>query len=578
MQQIPRPEYPRPQFVRGGWENLNGEWEFSFDQPVFDRKILVPFCYQSELSGIHDETDHLHVFYRRKFTVPAGEMKEKRLMIHFGAVDYEARVWVNGKLAGTHQGGNLAFSFDITELVSDGENTVTVQATDSQSQAQPRGKQSWRGEHFGCWYTPTTGIWQTVWLEYLPEAYIKYAKFTPDVDRLEAGAEVYVSSDTPATVSAVATIERNGSEVVLARAELLCRHGYGKGKFCFDDDGVKMWDDLLWSPKKPNLIRVKLTLEESGDQADTYFGMRKISYAGGNILLNNEVLYQRLILDQGYWKESLLTPPSDEAIRKDLELTLAMGFNGARKHQKIEDPRYYYWADKMGVLVWGEMPSTYEFSSTAQRNTLSEMTEFVESHYNHPSIITWVPVNESWGVSRILSETQQQNFAKGLYYTVKSLDPTRLISINDGWEQLSDGDFCAIHDYKLFPDNLDKYDDMDKLLSGAMEHRQAYADGDGYRAGQPVLMTEYGGIAFDFSVNQEGEAFWGYYGAVKSEKEFLDRLVPINRMLMESGKFCGYCYTQLTDVMQEVNGLLTMDREPKLPLETLYKIFTGSQL
>ena len=151
MQQIPRPEYPRPQFVRGGWENLNGEWEFSFDQPVFDRKILVPFCYQSELSGIHDETDHLHVFYRRKFTVPAGGMKEKRLMIHFGAVDYEARVWVNGKLAGTHQGGNLAFSFDITELVSDGENTVTVQATDSQSQAQPRGKQSWRGEHFGCW-------------------------------------------------------------------------------------------------------------------------------------------------------------------------------------------------------------------------------------------------------------------------------------------------------------------------------------------------------------------------------------------------------------------------------------------
>ena len=307
------------------------------------------------------------------------------------------------------------------------------------------------------------------------------------------------------------------------------------------------------------------------DEVATYFGMRSIGYSNGQILLNGSVFYQRLILDQGYWPESLLTPPSDEAIRKDILLTKEMGFNGARKHQKIEDPRYYYWADRLGLIVWGELPSAYEFNDRAVEASARELLRFVERDYNHPSIVTWVPVNESWGVRQILDNAQQQDYCRMLTYLIRALDPVRLVSSNDGWEQVSETDLCAVHDYALFPSTIGKYDDMEALCDGYAESRCLFAAGSEYQ-GQPVLLTEYGGIAFE----KEEEKGWGYYGKVKNEEEFLERLKPVTEFLIRSGKFSGFCYTQLTDVMQEVNGLLFEDRTPKISPEKLRAVFGAS--
>ncbi len=576
--EIPRPEFPRPDFARNEWETLNGSWEFSFQQPVFDREIQVPFCYQSKKSGIGEEKDYETVWYRRTVVLNEEKLAGKRLLLKFGAVDSEAKVWVNGRYMGEHRGGYTSFEMDVTPYVKDGENEIRVQATDDTNADKPRGKQSWTGEKFGCWYIPCTGIWQSVWLEYVGETYLERVKYTPDVDALSALCEIFLS-ETEDTVVELTATAREG-EIFLGSQKLLCRHGYGKAVLVFPDYDVRR-EELLWTPDHPNLIDVRVRVfcqdgESDGkngeqrisDEVATYFGMRSIGYSNGQILLNGSVFYQRLILDQGYWPESLLTPPSDEAIRKDILLTKEMGFNGARKHQKIEDPRYYYWADRLGLIVWGELPSAYEFNDRAVEASARELLRFVERDYNHPSIVTWVPVNESWGVRQILDNAQQQDYCRMLTYLIRALDPVRLVSSNDGWEQVSETDLCAVHDYALFPSTIGKYDDMEALCDGYAESRCLFAAGSEYQ-GQPVLLTEYGGIAFE----KEEEKGWGYYGKVKNEEEFLERLKPVTEFLIRSGKFSGFCYTQLTDVMQEVNGLLFEDRTPKISPEKLQAVF-----
>lgn len=578
-QTIPRSEFPRPDFVRSQWEPLNGTWEFSFEEPVFDREILVPFCYQSEKSGIGEMEDHKTVWYRRKVALEKEKLKGKHLLLKFGAVDSEARVWINGQYAGEHRGGYSSFEMDITSFVKAGENVICVQATDDTNADKPRGKQSWTGEKFGCWYTPCTGIWQSVWLEYVGRVHLERVKFTPDLSELNGLCEVFLSETEDTLVEVTATAQEGN--IYLGSQRLLCRHGYGKTTLTFPDYDIRR-DDLLWTPDNPNLIDVRIRVfsggslcgensredkSETADEVAAYFGMRSIAYSNGRISLNGNVFYQRLILDQGYWPDSILTPPSDEAIRKDILMTKEMGFNGARKHQKIEDPRYYYWADKLGLLVWGELPSAYEFNDRAVEASARELTRFVERDYNHPCIVTWVPVNESWGVRQILENTQQQDYCRMLTYLLRALDPVRLISSNDGWEQVNETDICAVHDYALFPSTVGKYDDMEALCDGYAESRYLFAAGNEYQ-GQPVILTEYGGIAFE-----KEEKGWGYYGKVKNEEEFLERLQPITEFLIRSGKFSGFCYTQLTDVMQEVNGLLCEDRTPKVPAEKLKEIF-----
>ncbi len=566
---IPRAEFPRPDFVRKEWELLNGEWEFSFDEPSFDKIILVPFCYQAKMSGIGLVEEHDIVWYRRSFNVDNENYNKKRVLLKFGAVDSYAEIWINGLFVGNHTGGNTSFTLDITEVIKKGTNELVVKAVDYANADKPRGKQTWKGERFGCWYTPTTGIWQSVWLEYVGENYLKRTKITPDVGDLSALCELFVSCNDEIDVEVISSMK--DGKVVLGRQIVTCKHGYGKAVLAIPDYDLRR-NELLWSPENPNLIDVSLrVLGKEGfiDEVGTYFGMRSIESLNGCLSLNGNIYYQRLILDQGYWPESLLTPPSDEAIQQDILLTKEMGFNGARKHQKIEDPRYYYWADKLGLLVWGELPSAYEFNDNAIINSSKELVEFVERDYNHPCIVTWVPVNESWGVRNIQINKQQQDYCRMLTYLLKAMDPVRIVSSNDGWEQIEDTDICAIHDYALFPNTTGKYDDIDHILKTLAESRYIYANGNEYK-GQPILMTEYGGIAFE----GENKDNWGYYNNVKNEEEFIKRLAPITEFLIKSGTFSGYCYTQLTDVMQEVNGLLTEDRKPKISVERLKEIFS----
>jgi beta-galactosidase/beta-glucuronidase len=334
-----------------------------------------------------------------------------------------------------------------------------------------------------------------------------------------------------------------------------------------------------WSPGNPNLYDLRMTLRSADheiDALDTYFGMRKVQADGQKITINNKVLYQRLILDQGYWPDGLLTAPSDEALKRDVELTLAMGYNGARKHQKFEDPRYLYWADKLGLLVWGELPSAYWLTPHQKTNMLRDISEAIARDYSHPSLIAWVPINESWGVPFIRTNKEAQALADMLYAAVKSLDGTRYVSGNDGWEQAST-DVVTVHDYTPFTAQLSAaYDAPDAPRTGA-PNQDRYTQAQGYdHAGKPMLLTEYGGIALAKDAKHAGD--WGYHGAEQSEESFLKRFEDITAGFQRMENFVGYCYTQLTDVFQEVNGLLDMERNPKVPLEEIRKINLGNAL
>lgn len=562
---LPRPEYPRPDFRREQWQSLNGEWEFSFDNPVFDQRILIPFCYQSAKSGINCQDVHDVVWYRKRFLL---EHSGKKILLNFGAVDTRADVWLNGAYLGFHEGGYTPFSFDITEVSKAGKNELVLKAEDYNNTDKPRGKQSWKGENFACWYTGVTGIWQSVWLDFAGKTVVTKVKITPYPETLCALCEVFLSEHQEVSAEIEVRLKEDGP--VYASSRITCRQGYGKTMFAFPDYD-RGRDELLWTPENPNLIFLKVQAGNGtlADTVYTYFGLRSVECRNQCLSLNHDIYYQRLVLDQGYWPESLLTPPSDEAIIQDILLTKKLGFNGARKHQKIEDPRYYYWADKLGLLVWGELPSAYEFNDNAVISSAKDLIEFIERDYNHPCLTVWVPVNESWGVRNVHTDLRQQNYCRMLTYLIKAMDPTRLVSSNDGWEQISDTDICAIHDYALFADTINKYDSLELLLKSFAERRYIFAQGNSYQ-GQPVLMTEFGGIAFC----QDAENGWGYYEGAKNQEDFLNRLDPIVSFLIKSGRFFGFCYTQLTDVMQERNGLLAENRKPKASIEQLNRIFS----
>ncbi|GGH10787.1 glycoside hydrolase family 2 protein [Paenibacillus segetis] len=580
-QQI-RNEYPRPQFVRQAWMSLNGEWEFDYDDNGigereawyeahdFSKKIIVPFCYQSRLSGIGDTGFHDTVWYRKVVSLPEGYEKE-RLLLHFGAVDYEAKVWVNGKLAVQHEGGHTPFHADITDILVEGDNIIVVKATDySRDVTLPRGKQFWEEKSASIFYTRTTGIWQSVWLEPVAETYIGRMKVTPDIDKNDISLDIFLSGYRPgAIVSLKAAVTFNGEfiteDLFSLRNESTSRHIHLED---FNDHGLGRW----WTPEKPNLYDLELTLIVDGTVVDTvqsYFGMRKISIEDGKLLLNNRSYYMKMVLDQGYFPDGILTAPSDDDLRRDVELTKEMGFNGARKHQKIEDPRYLYWADKLGLLVWGEMANAYQFSQSYVARLTREWIEAVERDYNHPCIVAWVPLNESWGVPNILVDKQQQQHALSVYHMTKSLDSTRPVISNDGWELVST-DLVTIHDYEWRKEVLaERYKDKETALAAQPGNRWILVPGFPY-ADQPILVTEFGGISFQLN-EWEG---WGYSGAT-NEEDFKERLNNVVEPLLRSPIIQGFCYTQFTDVEQEINGLLTYDRKPKLPLETIRSIIEG---
>ena len=596
----PRPEYPRPQFRRADWSNLNGEWGFAFDDadagladgwhrvaaedlryggPPFDRRIVVPYAYQAPLSGIGDTSFHDLVWYARPFEPPPMGNKD-RLFLRLGAVDYRATVWVNGLQVAQHEGGHTPFSADIMHALKEVANVVVVRAEDpSRDVTIPRGKQYWREESEGIFYTRSTGIWQTVWLEPVNESHIGSLSLTPDVDTFAVNVEAAVEGFRPGLALRL-MIELEGERVLDERigaySPVLERRlplvGRGEAP---ETPHLADWPRAaLWSPEEPNLYDLRLELlDDSGavlDAVESYFGMRKVEARDGEVYLNNKPYYQRLVLDQGYFPAGLLTAPTDEDLRRDVELAKEMGFNGVRKHQKVEDPRWLYWADTLGLLVWGEMANAYQYSPGYVRRITSEWQEVVRRDYNHPCIVAWVPMNESWGVPELATDSTQREHLLAMYHLTRSLDPSRLVVSNDGWEHAA-GDLCTIHDYGDAEALTRRYPTADSAVAAKPAGRPIYVTGHGYR-GEPILISEFGGIAF----GGEGGEGWGY-ATVDSSEELIERYEALIVALRESRAVVGFCYTQLTDIEQEINGLLTYDRRPKVEPNRVREITAGGK-
>ena len=568
-------DYPRPQFIRKQWQNLNGEWNFIFDdndegetKGYFkdfpkNRKINVPFTYETKLSGIEEESIHYIVWYNRKINISKEQLQNNKIILNFEGSDYKTKVWINGNYIGENIGAYSRFSFDIENYVRQGENDITIKVEDSLSKDQPRGKQRYKKESWKCWYIQTTGIWKTVWIEWVSKKYLKSIKNTTKMDKVQLEIETNLSETDFEKQNYYIEIEISFAGQILNKTKELLNTNYQKVEMNIVQEGV---EHILqqWSTNQPNLydINYKLYCEDKViDIVDSYFGVRDISIKGNKIYLNGEQLYLKLILDQGYWKQSHLTPPNEESLVKDIESVLEFGYNGIRKHQKIEDERFLYWCDVKGVLVWSEMANCYNFDDNSLQNFTNEWIKVVKQNYNHPSIITWVPINESWGVSEVSTCKKQQNFINSLYYLTKSMDNTRLVISNDGWEHTI-SDIITIHDYKQDYELLyEEYTDKEmKVLNNLKEYNgkhSLFANGYKYE-GQPVIMSEYGGIAI---YSEEG---WGYGKQVKDEKEFVDRFTKLTKAINNIPYISGYCYTQLTDVQQEINGLMDSERNYKI--------------
>ncbi len=577
---VDRKEYPRPQLRRESWQSLNGEWDFTFDDKneglkqgwwrgdiKLDQKINVPFSYQYPASGINDKTVHDITWYRRTFQIEK-QNAGKRAILCFNAADYETDVWVNGIHAINHKGGFAPFSVDITDYLNGAENVLVVRCFDSLGTAVPRGKQHWEGITYGCFYYPNSGIWQSVWLDFFGGDCIESYSLRADIDNRAVKGEIH----TMYALADEAEIVLSFKGKVLQKQRILLPHKRTRFTIDLSDNAFDL-NELLWSPESPNLIAVDFTLFADGkecDKAHTRLGMRKIHIdEKGTICLNNKPLYQRLILDQGYWEESGLTPPSTEALKRDIELAKAMGFNGARKHQKFEDPYFYYYAEELGFLTWCEMPSALTFCEEEVASVTREWQEILTVAKNFTSNICYVPFNESWGVREVGTSQEQQNFARSLYYMTKSIDGDKLISANDGFENVTPTDIIGIHDYDIakaeqFPK---KY--QDGKYDGLYPQGFAlFAEGNRYE-GQPVLFTEFGGMAL--KAEQKSDT-WGYNEGEASEESFYNHLEELLRGIAQT-EFQGYCYTQLTDVQQEINGLLRADHTPKFEVQKLKSIF-----
>ena len=580
-------DYPRPQFVRKNWENLNGIWDFSFDDSnagegekwycdfPAQRTICVPFSYETAASGIGDETCHENVWYHRTICVDAVKLKGNRYILHFESADYVTKVWVNGQFAGSHTGGYTRFSFDITDLVHDGENHLIVKVEDSLDPQQPRGKQRWQDHNYSCWYVQTTGIWKTVWSEYVPLCSLASVKMTPDMEKFVLKLEYDV-------VAPKAGMDGNlFVETVVSFADTLVSRSFTAVTAPHVTAAVDMklmgdtghyYDGPVWTPATPNLYDVQFRLVRDGqilDEVGSYAAMRDIRIDGQNILLDGMRIYQKLILAQGYWKDTHLTPPDEEALIRDADIVREMGYNGLRIHQKNEDERFLYWCDVKGLLVWCEAPSAFMFSDYATGEFVRQWVQQVKQNYNHPCIITWTPVNESWGVDKVKTCRPQQHFTEAVYHATKMIDPYRPVIVNDGWVHTI-SDIITLHEYESNATHfLKRFADPKRVLDNKVytDKRDAgFADSYRYQ-GQPVQISEFGGIAL--SNSQSG---WGYGEMAQDQESFIRRFDDIVSAVKALDYVCGYCYTQMTDVQQEINGLLDIDRNYKIDPKIIKQI------
>lgn len=579
-------EYPRPQFVRNNFTSLDGKWFFAFDDLNIGEEnewflnfpkgmqIMVPYSYQSKNSGLSINDEHKYIWYAKKVKYNQ-DLTNKRLLLNFEGCDYISKVWVNGIFVGTHKGGYTRFTLDITKAVKkhNGEAFIVVKAEDLKEATQPRGKQTWLKEPFGCWYKETNGIWKSVWSEIVSDTYFTNIKITPCFDEYNIEFELNLNQIEDNCLAKIEiTFEDNLiSETTL---RLVRRISNIKVDLNNDYDGFRVH---YWTPTTPNLYDVKITLlknNEAIDEIGSYFGFRSFLANKNCLLLNNNPIYSKMVLHQGYYRNGGLTGSSEE-ILKDVMLAKELGFNGIRMHQKIEDERFYYYADVLGMMVWCEMPSPYEFKDDTITNLMNEWLEVIKQNYNHPSIVVWVPINESWGIPRVVLDSTNQHLADALYHVTKAYDKYRMVISNDGWEHTT-SDIITLHNYAQKGEELTHfYKDLNSMLNG--EHRVDYSQtripfANGYKYNnQPVILSEFAGIGYQ-NGNDKG---WGYGDCVLSDDAYIDRLTSMVKAVRAIDGICGFCITQLTDVEQEINGLLDFDRIPKAKMEQLKKAISS---
>ena len=602
----PRAEYPRPQFERSEWVNLNGEWTYEFDlaNTGFERrlfenkgfadKIIVPFCPESKLSGVEHKDIITGIWYHRTIQAPAT-WSNKKIMLHFGAVYYEAEVYVDGNFVGRHFGGSSPFALDVTKYLADGKvHDLVVRAnSDLRRRTQGAGKQSLRSFSYGCVYTRTTGIWQTVWLEATNDYSLDHIQVITDIDQHHV---VFTPRYYRTLASNTLTINIKDNGKLVAKKVMPQVEGM--------PIIVPMKKYQTWSPENPKLYDVEYIISDKDgkvlDRISSYLGMRKVHTDGNKVYLNNQPYYQRLVLDQGFYPDGIWTAPSDEALRRDIELSMAVGFNGARLHQKVFEERFLYWADKLGYLVWGEYASwgiDVSLPETA-RNFISEWQNIVIRDRNHPSIVTWTPMNETWYPDNV----QYPRFVKDVYDTTHVTDPTRPVNTASGGIITNEYDICAMHCYEqdgetlkntvynpetgAFRHNRSRTQVLFKTSSGCpvvgdvvnkADFVQAVYDGK-----RPYILDEFGGIKClettpGVELDQKGKprtASWGYGKSAVTREDFYKRLAEqVDALLSISDKVWGYCYTQLTDVEQEENGIFYYDRRAKYDAARLKQIF-----
>lgn len=590
---MPRAEYPRPQFEREHWQNLNGEWTYELD-PVqtghergmmnsvgFDGRITVPFAPESELSGVGHKEFIPSIWYQREITVPQA-WEGKDILLNFGAVYYVSEIYVDGKFVDRHHGGSDSFTVDITKFVKPGSthSLVVCASSDLRARMQSAGKQSLRHGPFECMYTRTTGIWQTVWMEAVAPTGIQRVKYVTDIDRNTVSMEFTMRRNATGNVLTVNVLD--GKKVVATDTAPVA-----SGSIV----SLPIKKAKLWSPENPFLYDVQFILKDAAgnviDEVSSYFGMRKIHTEGNKIYLNNKPYYQRLVLDQGFYPDGIWTAPSDEALKRDIELSMAAGFNGARLHQKVFEERFYYWADKLGYLTWGEAPSWGLDANNveAARNFLMEWRNLVVRDINHPSLVTWTPFNEEFWPD----QTQYPRFIKDIYTLTKQLDPSRPINcVSGGIHILTD--IWTEHHYEQDPERLKdiiyndgrmfvrKPDIQERQRGNVGFNRPVLSDPytfPTYEGDIPYILDEFGGIkCIEANPAKDGSDSWGYGNSAKTKEDFYKRLEAQVRVLIEmSDKMWGFCYTQLTDVEQEQNGIYYYDRGAKYDMERVRAIF-----
>ncbi|MDC0715703.1 glycoside hydrolase family 2 protein [Nannocystis bainbridge] len=562
------------------WASLDGAWDFALDREArwrhprevaWNRTIQVPFAPETERSGVGEHGYYAACWYRRKVTLPAAAAGEL-LFLRFGAVDYAATVWIDGAEVATHVGGYTPFSVEVTRLGGARKpiEVVVCALDDPHDLAKPRGKQDWQEVPHSIWYQRTTGIWQSVWIERVPAVHLAHLRWTSNLFRWEIG----FSSTIVGVVSPDYSLRLRlfSGDCLLVEDRYQCQHHEIHRRIPLSDPGIDdARNELLWCPEAPNLIEAEVDLIGPGgavvDAVRSYTALRTIGVHRDQILLNGRPIRLRMVLDQGYWPETGLTAPDEAALRRDVELALAMGFNAVRKHQKIEDPRYLYWADRLGLLVWEEMPSAYRFTRRSVQALTQEWMQVLERDSSHPCVVAWVPFNESWGVPNLPDNPSERHYVTALYHLTKTLDPNRPVVGNDGWESVAT-DIVGIHDYEVDPERM-----LSRYQAPNVRHNLCERERFGGRElvlgnfqefNHPVVLSEFGGIA----CSPDRRSTWGYSRS-DDAADLERRLHALFSVVRAQDILAGYCYTQFADTYQEANGLLYADRTPKLPIERI---------